>query len=161
MLALRYAAVLALVMWIGGFIALGALAAPVVFDVLGARGAEGRVLAGTLFGEMMRRFHSAAYVCGGVIVASLASRAVLGPRPRHFALRLATSAVMLGSATYSGLVLSPRIEQAQRMLGVSPSTLPDSDPRRADFGRLHGLSTSLQLVPVIGGLALLFWESKD
>ena len=57
MLALRYAAVLALVVWIGGLVALGALAAPAAFDVLGARGAEGRALAGSVVGETLRRFN--------------------------------------------------------------------------------------------------------
>ena len=37
MLALRYVALLALVIWIGGLIALGAIAAPVSFDVTAAR----------------------------------------------------------------------------------------------------------------------------
>ena len=161
MLALRYAAMLALVLWTGGIIALGGLAAPTLFDVLGSRSGDSRALAGVLFGEMMGRFHTVAYVCGAVLIASLTFRAILGPRPRHFAVRLAASAVMLGTTAYSGLVVSPRIEQAQRTLGVSPSTLPEADPRRIEFGRLHGLSTSLQLVPVLGGLFLIFWELKD
>jgi Domain of unknown function (DUF4149) len=161
MLALRYAAVLALAFWIGGLVALGALAAPAAFDVLGARGADGRMLAGAVFGEILKRFHVAAYVCGAVIVTSLAIRAVLGPRPRYFAVRLATSAVMVTAAVYTGFVLIPRIEQTQRTLGVSPSTLPASDVRRIEFDRLHGWSTTLQLVPILGGLALLFWELKD
>src|SRR4026209_1941046 len=46
MLALRYAAVLALALWTGGLVVVGAVAAPAIFDVLGARGAEGRGLAG-------------------------------------------------------------------------------------------------------------------
>jgi len=46
-------------------------------------------------------------------------------------------------------------------MGTAPSTLAQSDPRRIEFGRLHGTSVSLQLVPLLGGLALLFWELKD
>ena len=161
MLALRYAAVLALVFWIGGLAALGALAAPATFEVLAARAADGRAAAGAVVGETLRRFHHAAYLCGGVVVLSLAIRGVLGPRPRPFGIRVATAALMIGATAYSGLVLSPRIAQAQRTLGVSPSTLADGDPRRAEFNRLHGQSMSLQLVPLLGGLVLLFWEMKD
>jgi hypothetical protein len=29
------------------------------------------------------------------------------------------------------------------------------------LGRLHGLSTGLQLVPLLGGLMLIFWEIKE
>ena len=37
----------------------------------------------------------------------------------------------------------------------------EGDPRRVEFGRLHGVSTALQLVPLLGGLALIFWEIKE
>ena len=161
MLALRYAAVLALVVWIGGLAVLGAFAAPAVFDVLGARGADGRALAGSVVGEMLRRFNLAAYACGAVVMLSLAVRGVLGPRPRHFAFRVAGLLVMIGAAAYAGMVLAPRIVQAQRVAGGSPAALAATDPRRVEFGRLHGMSISLQLVPLVGGLALLFWELRD
>ena len=35
------------------------------------------------------------------------------------------------------------------------------DPRRVEFRRLHERSTGLQLVPLIGGLALLVGELLD
>ena len=161
MLALRFAAVLGLVIWIGGLVALGAVAAPAIFDVLGATGTAGRSLAGTVFGEAFARFHIVTYFCAVVIVASLVVRAILGPRPRRFALRMIVSAMMVAAAAYTGTVLIPRIQQAQRTLGASPATLPAADARRVEFARLHGLSSSLQLVPLLGGLALLFFELKD
>ncbi len=160
MLALRYAAVLALLFWTGGLITLGAVSAPATFDVLGARGDEGRMLAGAVFGETLNRFHHGAYVCGAVLVTSLAARAVLGPRPRHFTVRLLVALAMIGVTAYTGLVLVPQIAEAQ-LAGVSITALPEGDPRRVEFARLHGLSGSLQIVPVVGGLALLFFELKD
>jgi hypothetical protein len=39
--------------------------------------------------------------------------------------------------------------------------LAEGDPRRVAFGRLHAQSTLLQFIPVLGGLALMFWELKD
>ncbi len=160
MLALRYAAVLALVFWIGGLTALGALAAPAAFDVLGSH-AEGRALAGAVFGETLRRFHLASYLCGAIVIVSLAIRGLLGPRPRRFAVRMAVTAVMLGAGAWSGMVVSPRIEAARQSLGAAPSSLPEADARRIEFGRLHGVSTSLQLLPLLGGLLLLWFELKD
>ena len=68
MLALRYAAVLALAVWVGGLIALAAVVAPAMFDVLGSTGAGGRLQAATLFAETLRRFDRTAYVCSGVIL---------------------------------------------------------------------------------------------
>jgi hypothetical protein len=161
MLALRYAAVLALALWIGGLIALGALAAPAAFDVLGAGGPQGRALAGSVVGETLRRFNLVAYSCGAVVLLSLAVRGVLGPRPRRFAIRVAGLLLMIGAAGYAGGVVAPRIARAQGAIGAAPSTLDPADPRRVEFGRLHATSVSVQLVPLLGGLALLFFELKD
>ena len=162
MLALRYAAVLAIAVWMGGLIALGAVAAPAVFDVAGVRQADGgRLLAGAIFGEILRRFHLVSYACGGIVAVSLAARAVLGPRPRRFAARLIIAVLMIGASAYSGLVVSRQIASLQQTMQVAPSSLPESDPRRIAFGRLHATSTGLQLVPLLGSLVLLFWELKD
>mgnify|MGYP003343052626 CR=1 FL=1 len=57
MLALRYVYVLALVVWLGGMVVLGAIVAPTTFQVLQAREpVTGRALAGELFGTIIARF---------------------------------------------------------------------------------------------------------
>jgi hypothetical protein len=68
---------------------------------------------------------------------------------------------MLLASAYAGVIVASRIDTVQREIGVAPSALPEGDPRRVEFGRLHGLSTALQLVPLLGGLALIFWEIKE
>jgi len=164
MFALRYAAVLALVIWMGGLLALGAIAAPVIFDVIARSNvANGRVLAGAIFGEALRQFHVVAYGCGAAIVLTLLVRAVLGPRPRRFALRVAITVLMLGAALYSGIVITRSIANVQQEIGtgVSVTSLPPDDARRLAFGRLHRQSVMVQLVPLVGGLLLLFWEQRD
>ena len=162
MLVLRYTALLALVVWVGGLLALGGIAAPSIFDVIAEKQlAGGRVLAGALFGEMLNRFTVVSSAAGGVLMLTLLARRILGPRPQRFAWRAGIVAVMLAVTAYASLVIGARIEHLQREIGVAPSSLPDGDPRRVEFGRLHGVSTALQLVPLLGGLALLFWEIKD
>lgn len=160
MLSLRYAGMLALTLWVGGLLVLGGIAAPSIFDVVG-RLAGDRGLAGAIFGETLRRFHLLTYLCGFVLLGTLLLRGVLGPRPIMFALRLAVAFVMLLASAYSGVIVSGQISRAQAAIGGAPSSLPDGDPRRAAFGRLHALSTGLQLVPILGGLFLLFRELKD
>lgn len=162
MLVLRYAALLALVVWVGGLVALGGIAAPSLFEVIAQRQiADGRLLAGALFGDMLRRFTLVSYGAGLVLLLSLLARRILGPRPHRFAWRAGIAAVMLAATAYGSLVVGSRIEQIQRDAGVAPSALPGGDPRRVEFGRLHGLSTALQLIPLLGGLALIFWEIKE
>ena len=161
MLALRFAAVLALVVWIGGLVTLGALAAPAAFEVLGARGAGGRTLAGSVVGETLRRFNVVTYGCAAVVLLSLTIRGVLGPRPRRFALRVGGLLLMTAAALYAGLVVAPQVAHARQSIGAAPSTLDPADPRRIEFGRLHARSVSVQLVPLLGGLALLLFELRD
>lgn len=162
MLALRFAGLLAVAVWFGGLLALGTIAAPSIFDVVDSQQvASGRVLAGTLFGEVLRRFHPVAYACGVAILVSLLARAVLGPRPRYFAARAGIATLMLAAAVYSGMVLTGRIETLRQQIGVAPSSLDEGDPRRVAFERLHERSSALQLVPLVGGLALLVGELLD
>jgi hypothetical protein len=162
MLVLRYAALLALVVWVGGLLALGGIAAPSIFDVVADRQVpNGRLLSGALFGEILRRFTLVSYGAGGALMLTLLARRILGPRPHRFAWRAAIVAVMLAATAYASLAVGTRVEQLQREIGVAPSSLPDGDPRRIEFGRLHGISTALQLVPLLGGLALIFWEIKE
>jgi uncharacterized membrane protein len=162
MLFLRYVALLALVVWIGGLVTLGAIAAPATFDVMSVRNvAEGRLLAGAVFGEILRRFFYVSGAAAAVVLLSFTLRRILGPKPRQLAARVAILLLMIGTTVYAGVVVAGRIERLQASLGVAPSTLPTTDPRRVEFGRLHGLSFALQLVPLVGGLVLIFWELRD
>jgi hypothetical protein len=162
MLALRFAGLLAVAVWFGGLLTLGTIVAPALFEELAARQvADHRVIAGALFGEMLRRFHFVSYGCAGVILVSLVARAILGPRPRRFGLRIWVASAMLAVAVFSGSVLSSRIERLRQEIGGSPSSLREDDPRRIAFDRLHTQSTALLLVPLIGSVVLLVPELKD
>jgi hypothetical protein len=161
MLTLRYAALLMLVIWVGGLLALGAIAAPSIFDVLATQPDSGRLLAGALFGEILRRFHLVSYATGALLLGTLLLRRVLGPAPRRFAWRAGIATVMLSATAYSGLVVAGHIARIQAEIGAAPSSLPAGDARRVEFGQLHGVSTALQLIPLLGGLMLMYWEIKE
>jgi hypothetical protein len=162
MVFLRYVALLALVIWDGGLVALGAIAAPAIFAVIGARQVpDGRLLAGAVFGEVLRRFFFVSCGAAAVVFLTLIVRRILGPKPRHAGARAAILALMTAATLYAGIVVSGQIAAVQASIGAAPSSLPDTDPRRIEFGRLHGLSSALQLVPLVGGLALIFWELKE
>ena len=85
--------------------------------------------------------HLVSYAAGAVLLLHAASRARFSARDRAAspgAPALAT--LMLAASVYSGLVVAGRIHQpAGATIGVAPSSLPDDDPRRIEFGRLHGL----------------------
>jgi uncharacterized membrane protein len=161
MVWLRYLGLIALVVWIGGLIGLG-IAAPQLFQMLEAHDpVAGRELAGAAFGAIFRHFQPIAWTCGAIIVGVLATRAALGPRPRHLGPRLWTTMGMLLFSIGTTVAIVPRIDRLRESTSGSIANLPADDPRRVEFGRLHGLSNGLMLLTVSAGLALLWFETTD
>ena len=162
MLALRFAGLVAVAVWFGGLLSLGAIAAPATFDVIAARQIpDARGLAGAVVGEILRRFQLVSYGCGAIILGSLIARAVLGPRPRRFGLRVGLTSALLAMTLYSGVVVTGQIARVREEIGGTFSSVPEHDPRRVTFGRLHAQSTALHLIALIGCLVLLVSELND
>ena len=161
MFALRFLYMLALVVWLGGMVVLGAVVAPSTFQVLQLVEPEsGRALAGDVFGTSLARFAYVSYGAAAIMIVTLAAMAVLGPRPRPFLVRGGLIAAMLGIALYSGVIVANQIAAVQQEAGGLPSRLPATDPRRVRFDQLHVWSERLMMVNVIGALVLLVWEAK-
>jgi hypothetical protein len=161
MFLLRYLYLLALSVWLGGLVAV-ALSASAVFAALEAWNPdEGRVLAGQTVGSLLHAVHPLLYGAGAVMLATLTARRLLGPRPVAYGIRASLVTLMLGFALASGFGISPRVEAMQREIGSPVASLPESDPRRQSFYRLHGLSNLLLGATVIAGLILMIWESRE
>jgi hypothetical protein len=162
MFVLRYLYILALGVWLGGMAVAGLVAAPTIFAVLEAwNPVQGRVLAGQVFGSILARLHLILYGAAVVMLVTLTVRRLLGPRPVAYGIRASIIVIMLGMALASGFGIAPRVEAMQREIGGSVAALPESDPRRASFYQLHGLSNMLLSATLVGGLLLLFWESRE
>ena len=162
MILLRYLYVVALVIWVGGLIVAGALVAPSVFGVLQAwNAAEGRVLAGQVFGEVLMRLTWLSYAMGAVMFVTLTLHRLLGARPVKYGIRVGIMGVMLAMMLVTGFYLIPEVDAIQAQVGGPMSALPDTDPRRLEFNRLHGLSNILFSITAIGGLALCWWEARE
>jgi hypothetical protein len=160
MLVVRYLALIVLVIWLGGMIALGLLVAPTTFGVLQSSASDpatGRMLAGSVFGEILRRFHLLAYGCGLLLLICLFVMKFVGPPPAGFVIRVAIVTIMLGLALYSGIPVSREIAHIQSQVSGPMSALPQSDARKTRFDRLHGLSTTLMTINMGLGLVLLYW----
>jgi uncharacterized membrane protein len=155
MIALRYVHVLALAVWLGGMVVLGAIVAPTTFQVLE------RAMAGALFGAVLARFHYLAYATGGTMLLTLVAMRLLGPRPHAFAFRAVLILAMLGVALYSGIVVSSTIDTIQAQAGGLPSVLPAGHALRVRFDELHSLSTRLMMANLVGALILLYWQARD
>jgi uncharacterized membrane protein len=159
---LRYLYLLALVLWLGGMAVAGFVVAPTTFGVLEAWDAStGRVLAGQVFGAVLRRVHLIGYGAAIVMLLTLTLQRVLGPRPKHYGIRVGLLTLMLGLMLYSGMVLTPRIDRIQEQVTGPINRVPADDVRRQEFDRLHRLSTILVSATIAGGLVLLAWETRE
>lgn len=162
MFLLRYLYVVALVLWVGGLVAAGSLVAPSVFGVLQAWNAtEGRVLAGQVFGEVLLRLTWLSYAMAAVMLTTLTLHRLLGARPLKYGIRVGIMAVMLVMMMITGFYLIPQVDAIQAQVPGPISELADTDARRVEFNRLHGLSNILFSITAIGGLALCWWEARE
>jgi hypothetical protein len=135
MIVLRYLYMLALVAWLGGMLALAGLAAPSIFTVLEHQSTSaGHVLAGVVFGDILKKVQLASCVCGMVMLATLTAMRLLGPKPVHFAAQFATVVSMFAISVYSAV---------------------------GGLNRIERLSVTLMMVNVAGGLSLLYWEARE
>ena len=57
--------------------------------------------------------------------------------------------------------MTTSIDEIREDAGGPIATLPADDPRRSDFGLLHGASTGLMLLTLTAGLGLLWAETRD
>ncbi len=162
MALLRFVSLILIALWIGGLIALGAIAAPTVFSVLQDYDPlGGRTLAGEVFGAVFRRFQPVSWTIGGLLLVSLVIRAALGPRPRRLAVRLWLVITMLAISVGTAWLIVPRIDRIRREVPGVIANLADDDPRKLTFNRLHGLSNGLMLLTVVVGCGLMWFESRD
>jgi hypothetical protein len=162
MVLLRYLYVVALVVWVGGLVAAGVLVAPSVFGVLQAWNAtEGRVLAGQVFGEVLLRLTWLSYVMAGIMFITLTLHRLLGARPLKYGVRVGIMGVMLVMMFAIGFYIIPQINTIQSGISGAVSALPETDARRVEFDRLHGLSNILFSITALAGLALCWWEARE
>jgi len=137
---LRTLHLLALALWLGGLVAIGALVAPTAFHVVRSAPAlaghlpQQNALAGAVVGGSLRLFNFLSLACAAVLLAAL----LLPSAPRRWTSAcLGTTLLLLASALYLAFSLTPAMDLAQ------------AQGRMADFDRMHHgyeqLSTLFQL----------------
>ncbi len=119
--------------WIGAALLVAAVVAPAAFAVLPTR-----ALAGALVGRVLP------VVFVGGVVAGVAAAALAAGGGGAFArgrVALPAIAALLCAAAQFGV--GPRIRALRAEMGPNIEALAPGDPRRAAFGRLHGVSVLL------------------
>jgi hypothetical protein len=133
-LALRRATaivgLLAVAVWLGGLLALGAIAAPVVFSTIAMPASADAMTV------VFRRFDTVAMVCAAVVLAGEATRSLARVRfERVDHLRAGASVLAAALAVFEGVRVSPRI--AALHAGGAVRGLGDAG---MELARLHDLA---------------------
>jgi hypothetical protein len=139
---------LGLALWIGGAVALGALAAPQLFRALP------RAQAGGIFGPMLRRF---ARLRVGALVATIAAAALkhaLWERTPNIwmAIRWAALLFMAAAVLYEIAHLERALESRRVLL--TPE-MDEEHPHRRDFNALHKRAEALLKASVLAAIVAM------
>ncbi len=146
-------ALLALALWLGGLVALGALVAPVVFSrVSMPQSADAMTV-------VFQRFDLVAMACAAVVLATEAVRAVARvPFAPIDHARAAASVLVAAAAVYEGVAVSPRIA-ALHAAGV----VRGMGPAGIELSRLHDLAellgkTEVAFLAAVVVVHVLSWD---
>jgi len=144
----RWLHAIALSLWLGGLIAIGALVAPMAFRTL--RGSEfltqaqATTLAGHIVGDSLHLFNILCYVCAALLL--LANLLLLGHSDRRWIFAsLVTTSLLLVSALVLGAWLTPALDTARQ----------SGDMRT--FDHLHHLYEQISSLVQMPLLLLLAW----
>jgi len=154
---LRFAMLLALVVWLGGLIFFAFVVAPTVFSpgLLPTRH-----LAGEIVGRSLGVLHWMGIVSGIVFLISSAvyNRMTVGSA-RPLAGRHLLIALMLLLTVISQFAISPKIHAIRAEAGVIDN-IPLDSPLRMEFDRLHVWSEKFEEAVFLLGLAALFLTAR-
>jgi hypothetical protein len=152
----RTIAWLALVFWLGGllFFPITAWAA---FSSISDTHA-----AGTIVAKCIGVLHHEGFIAGAAIIVVLG----LGYFLRAFRMSTASlgiviTVIMIGCTAWSQFDIIPRMERDRIAAGGAIDSVPKTDPRHADFDRLHNVSTDVEEAVMLGGFVLLILLARD
>lgn len=139
---------LALALWIGGTIVLGALVAPALFRALP------RLEAGAIFGPTLRKFARLRVAAIAVAILAAGIKFVVWEKGATvwISLRWAALLVMAAAVVYEIAYLERALEA--RRVHLTPET-PDSDPNRRAFNVLHKRAEGLMKATLVAALAAM------
>ena len=132
--------------WLGAAILVAAVVAPAAFRVLPTR-----TLAGALVGQVLP-----VIFISGLVVAALAVALETRVAPGAFRLTVAGPLVaMIIGCVVAQFIIGPKIETIRAAIGGTLESLDAADPRRVQFGRLHGFSVLWMGVAMLGAAAAI------
>lgn len=138
---------LAIALWVGGMSVFSFVVTPVIFRT------QTREVAGKIVGAMFPFYFR---FCLIVAVVALTARAASGAAFSGGRQLAGTALIVLSVAilAYHTFGLAPRMAAVREAIHAR-ETVPEEDPARREFARLHGVSMTLNLAVVAAGAVLV------
>lgn len=145
---------LALIVWLGGLFFFPITAAAAFTSISDTHAA------GTIVAKCLGTLHHEGLVAGAILLLLL----LIGRATRVFAgIRFAfvVTLIMMGLTAYSQYSIIPRMERDRIAAGGAIDNVPRSDPRHADFDRLHGRSVHVEEAVMLAGILLVILLARQ
>lgn len=139
----------AVLLWLGMMAFFAGVVAPAAFATLD------REAAGRFVGGVFPRYYALGAALGGLALAGLAVRTLLGPRRAWDWLPLLLVGVMLATTLYAWLVVLPAAHGAREALRQTTPIPGVVSMEALAFARLHRLSGLLNGVTMLAGVLFL------
>ena len=146
---------LALVVWLGGLLFFPITAWASFSSIADTH------TAGTVVAKCLRMLHYEGFAAGAVIVLLLAIGWPLRVFRKSGPPAILVTVIMLGFTAFSQFRIIPQMEKDRIAAGGAIDSVPSSDPRHADFDRLHHDSEHLEEAVMLSGFVLLFLLARD
>ncbi|MFZ5557425.1 MAG: DUF4149 domain-containing protein [Pseudomonadota bacterium] len=145
----RFAAHLALTLWVGGLWIVGFVATPALFATL-----DDRALAGTVAGRLFTTIGHLGFACGAVLLAVRCRET----GSRFWRDRMAWVVIlMLALVAVGHFGLQPMVAELR---DAGYAAAPTGSAERAAFGAWHGAASAVYLLVSLLGLALVWLAGR-
>jgi hypothetical protein len=156
---------LVLGVWLGAVVFFGAILAPIAFTELPplfTNVSAGMHAAGVVVGGSLVRLHWLGMICGVIFLVAL----VLGRKHyRSIVPQAVLVALMMVFTAYSQFLIIPRMDTARDSIGGNVDAVPENNPGRVIFERLHQRSVHVEALVLLFGLAALgataHWSRRE
>jgi hypothetical protein len=155
---LRFLLLFSLGTWVGAGLFVSLVVAQAAFRLLPTPD-----LAGALVGYTLTRLHWMGIGAGVLFLILAAVRRAISPVGVGRG-ALALVALMIALTAVSQFAVTPRMEALKTQMVATYGSIaatPREDPPRLAFGKLHGVSASLEVVTLLAGLAAYFLALRD
>jgi hypothetical protein len=132
-------------MWGGAALLFAGVVAPAAFAVL-----PQRMLAGAVVGRVL----PVVFVSGMAVAVVAGSLAWALPGRRRWGWRTGLALLLVGCGI-AQFGIGPRIQALRAELPQNLEAVAPDDPRRAEFGKLHGVSVAFMGLGMVGAVAAL------